>query len=91
MIPINAFLYLLVRNWIDYTDISHEGNYVALSTGRNCFLSWYKGQPDGKTQDCATNNYLGEFGQWYDVGCFDQYPPLCEASSKPDHKPIPAM
>ncbi|XP_078336994.1 C-type lectin domain family 17, member A-like [Crassostrea virginica] len=71
-----------VRYWIDYTDISQEGNWLTLSTGLNEFSSWDKGQPDnGGDQDCATNNLRGQLGMWDDDNCLSsKWPVMCEAS-----------
>lgn len=70
--------------WIDYTDISKEGNWMSFSTGENAFSSWHKRQPDNSgDQDCAINNYSSYRGYWDDVGCFGHtYQILCEASGK---------
>ena len=90
MNEIDTYIQSPVRYWIDYTDIGKEGHWVALSTGRNDYSNWSKSNPDNAgNQDCATNNFKSQLGEWDDVGCLDQYPPLCEASGKSDHKPIP--
>ena len=82
IVPINAFINLSVSYWIDYTDIGKEGQWVALSTGRNDYSNWHKVNPDNyRNQDCATNNYLIQ-GQWDDDNCYAIHPPLCETSGK---------
>ena len=75
----------LVQYWIDYTDIGEEGNWFTLSTGKNEFSNWSKGQPDnGGDQDCTTNNIGSLLGQWDDKSCHAKWPVLCEASGKVD-------
>nr|XP_022344042.1 lectin BRA-3-like [Crassostrea virginica] len=70
-----------VQYWIDYTDIGEEGNWFTLSTGKNEFSNWSKGQPDnGGDQDCTTNNIGSLLGQWDDKSCHAKWPVLCEAS-----------
>ena len=73
-----------VLYWIDYTDISKEGNWRSFSNGENAFSSWYKGQPNNAgPQDCAVNNFASQPGYWDDFSCFTPaYPVLCEASGK---------
>ncbi|XP_078336991.1 perlucin-like protein isoform X1 [Crassostrea virginica] len=71
-----------VLYWIDYTDISKEGNWRSFSTGENAFSNWHKGQPNNAgNQDCAVNNFAHHTGYWDDFSCFTPaYPVLCEAS-----------
>ena len=79
--------YYPVRYWIDYTDIGKEGCWLTFSSGKDEYSSWYSKRPDGgRIQNCATNNYLSQLGQWDDVGCYNRYPPLCETSGKICHK-----
>ena len=61
---------------------------MTLSTGKNEFSNWYKGQPDNGrgNQDCALNNNESQLGHWDDFNCLSsKIQAMCEASGMSSH------
>lgn len=71
-----------VSYWIDFTDVGKEGKWVTLSTGKNEYSNWDRGQPDnaGGKQDYAINNYGKRLGRWNDGHLSMTFQAMCEAS-----------
>lgn len=59
-----------------------EGKWVSLTTGKNEYTSWYRGQPDDNAgkENCAINNYGKSLERWNDVPCNTKFQVMCEAS-----------
>lgn len=73
---------LIVRFWLDHSDVGTEGSWKLFSTGKApTFSNWAPGQPDdhGKAQDCGYAYYTKN-GAWDDSGCAYKISSICESS-----------
>lgn len=78
----NSSVYLTVAYWIDFTDVGMEGKWMTLSTGKNEYSNWDRGQPDNSAgkQHFAINNYGKRLGLWNDGEIALTFQAMCETS-----------